>query len=102
MSSLSSKQKLKLKSKYLIVCDEDGNNNVNIVHNNKLLTANSIEFQESNDLFHKQRKSHRSSDDNIITDIKSNSTRKMDNSDNNNNNNNNNSLIVGSQDFTYL
>jgi hypothetical protein len=93
--------KPKSKSKYLIIHDEDeNNNNVNIVHDNNLLTVNSPEAQESNDLFSKRRKGHRSSDDNIVINRKSNNARKIDNSDNSDNNDN--SIIVASQDFTHL
>jgi hypothetical protein len=88
------KPKSKSKSKYLIILDEDENNNDNIVHNNNLLTVNSSEVQESNDLFSKLRKRHRSSGNNIIKDRKSSSIRKIDNSDN--------LIIVASQDFTHL
>jgi hypothetical protein len=96
--------KPKSKSKYLIIHDEDeNNNNVNIIHDNNLLTVNSPETHESNDLFSKRRKRYRSSDDNIVINRKSNSTRKIDNSDNSDNgDNNDNLIIVAPQGFTHL
>jgi hypothetical protein len=61
-------------------------NNVIIVHDNNLLTIDSTEVQKSNNVFHKPRKRHSSANDNIVADIKSDSTRKIDNSYNNDNN----------------